>query len=233
VTGTATSSIAVDKKQIYFGTKEGYLVCLDARGRRAWAVETDGAITAQPAIGDGVVYVTTSKGTIFGFGTEKGDLFWRYQTPPYNAGEGKWANHSFNAPVSLSDKSAFVVTDRGVVFRFQREIPDRGAPVIGSQRPGEGTEIPGRPPVSFVAYLRDEGSGVDPESVEMYLDGQKVEAEFEPLSGKVSYVTPVTQPVVPLTDGSHNVRVVALDWWKNKAEVKWDLKVNNRLAGGR
>ena len=231
-TGTVTSNVAVDQKRMYFGTKEGQLVCLDVRGKLVWSADTDGSIDGQPAIANGVVYVTNSKGTILGYGVEKGELKWRFQTPPYDTGQGKWGNQTFTAPISISDKSAFVVTNRGTVYRFQREVPDRGVPTIGNLRPLEGKEIAGRPPVTFTAYIRDDGSGINPATVVMYVDSDKVKSEFDPMTGKVSYETPVTQPVVPLADGAHSVRIVACDWWGNKAETTWDFKVNNRLAGG-
>jgi outer membrane protein assembly factor BamB len=231
VKSTVTTSVAAGERYVYFGTKEGEFYCIDVRGQEVWKKDLGERIYSQPAISGDTVFVGTIGGTVYGFDAGKGDLQWRYQFQPIKASESKWIAQGCYAPFSIDGDNLFVLTDLGWVYRFQKTIPDRGEPDISTLRPKPDKEIPGRPPVEFSAFIRDEGSGVDASSIRMTLDGEQVEHEYDEITGKLTYKTPVTQPVVPLSDGLHSVVVTACDWAGNKAERHWDVRVNNRLAG--
>jgi hypothetical protein len=69
-----------------------------------------------------------------------------------------------------------------------------------------------REPVAFT--IEDQGSGVDPSSIELYVDGKLVKTDYEPATSRL-----VWTPDNDLSPGEHSITVSALDRSQNKSNV--------------
>jgi hypothetical protein len=91
-------------------------------------------------------------------------------------------------------------------------------PKISSTKPtGTVDEDEAAAGVMITAKLADDGSGVDPESVIMWLDGDVVDAD--------ATVESVQYMARDLRYGDHKVRVVVADMLGNTADDDWDFSV--------
>ena len=70
-------SFGYDK--LYFGTENGDVVALSADGALVWRVEVSGEVLAKPAVGDGLVVVTTGAGTLIALHPDNGEQRWQFK----------------------------------------------------------------------------------------------------------------------------------------------------------
>jgi|GEM_PF-7073543 len=96
---------------------------------------------------------------------------------------------------------------------------DRGTPMVSGTSPAASSVISDSTPL-ISAFYSDEISGVDPESVEMYLDGALV-TEASSTDSSASFT-----PSSPLSEGSHTVRVDYSDLAGNTASYSWSFIVD-------
>lgn len=99
--------------------------------------------------------------------------------------------------------------------------PDVEAPIVDRAQPLDGITSPiGRPRVS--ARLRDPYTGIDPDSIHLLVDGERVDATWDEAAGVVWW-----QPGAPLSDGVHSVElsVADLETPANVTALAWDFSV--------
>ena len=89
--------------------------------------------------------------------------------------------------------------------------------------------ISGEPPVKISASVEDLGSGVDSSSIQLMLDDETVTHEFDSKTGRITYETKKTQPVIPLSDGPHRVTLTLCDSAGNSVIETWTFTVDNSL----
>jgi len=70
----------------------------------------------------------------------------------------------------------------------------------------------------------DDGSGVDPRSVALIVDGNPTRVAFDPSDG----VGEITFPYLP--DGSHVVKVTVKDYRGNEGSVEWSFLTDKSVV---
>ncbi len=165
---------------------------------------------------------------------------------------------SLRASLVVADDGAmYVLGDEGAVYAFDPSAVDAEPPVIsnavldltgkdqyrflyglailGPEAPpkcyADALTVPGRPPIRLYFDAMDEGSGINPSSVEMYMDDTKLATTYDVLGGKIWYILDAEQgPVRPIADGPHNIVVKARDWNGLLAVGQVSFTVDNNLT---
>ncbi|MGB1697345.1 MAG: Ig-like domain-containing protein, partial [Thermoplasmatota archaeon] len=97
---------------------------------------------------------------------------------------------------------------------------DPDAPLIGSRSPAEGDLLTGdRPLIKF--NLRDSGSGLDEDTLSVFVDGEDVTRQVERNLDQFSW-----EPTSPFKSGTHQVTVSVSDVARNIASTTWNFRVD-------
>ncbi|RSK54677.1 hypothetical protein EJA13_05205 [Bacillus canaveralius] len=100
-------------------------------------------------------------------------------------------------------------------------------PVITKEYPAENEVIvTNELKISATAQDNEGGTGINRERVWMYLDGQKVEADFNAETGEISHI-----PDFPLLDSYHQAKIVVHDHFGNESERVWQFEVDSAGTG--
>jgi len=135
-----------------------------------------------------------------------------------------------NSRININAASAIGRLRVGETERLmQTEQPfsfDTAPPTIVSFRPDMDTRV-GRPRPNILATFDDMGgSGVDPQTVIIRVDGQDVTRQAQISESQVSY-----RPDQPLSSGNHEVMIRARDHAGNEVTKRWNFQVmSNRDA---
>ncbi len=235
---------------IYVVTADSYVAAFDLRtGRIKWKnpPKLDYDVLAAPTIVGNLLFIGTVQGGVYAVDTATGAIKWIYQTQPATSSEdaiAKWTNIAAT-PIAAQSK-LFVLSDDGSLSAFDASLLDTTAPEVTIVEPKMGVVINGVPPIYFEARIVDEGSGVNPATVRLLIDGEGVvrrrpgkEFEDEPgfkfdlLTATLEYETPEPRTaalVKPLPDGRHTVTVVASDWAGNTVTKTWGFTVDNSVT---
>jgi outer membrane protein assembly factor BamB len=102
-----SSPIVVNSK-IYCGSKDANLYCLNLDGKVQWKFPTDNAIIGSPGYADGIVYITSTDGYLYGVNANSGSQVWK---------SAFTLNHFVAPPIysSLYNVGSVTVAD-GVVY---------------------------------------------------------------------------------------------------------------------
>lgn len=227
---TITSTPAVANGTVYFGCRDGKLYALTTAGRLKWRTPADiGApIYASPVIAGDTVIVGANKGTLVALDAETGALKWTYTVLPSSL-DYKLKYVDVTASPAVANGTLYVLADDGALHAFTYDAPDDTPPQVSTVVPPRDALMPGAPPVEVAAIFADLGSGVKMDTISLLLDGQAQQHKLIPERGIVWFKTPVTQPVVPLSDGLHTVTLSLSDWVGNKTETSWYFTVDNRV----
>lgn len=98
-------------------------------------------------------------------------------------------------------------------FQAYMILADTISPLINNVSPANLEEVSSSQP-TISATLIDLGSGIDAGTISMSLDGEKVEPDFEPSSGVLSYT-----PSTPLSAGKHTLSIEVSDKVGNKTKL--------------
>ncbi len=204
---------------------------ITARGKVKWEKPADTVTPARsgPLVAGKVLFVGGERGVVSAFDIETGKLLWRYVVQPQQTTAAKPASTSVLVSPVYANGMLYVLTEDGVLSAFRADAADNAAPQINTLSPAPGGVISGGPPVNISAIITDMGSGIDPDSVVLTLDGGAVEHTFSVPDGKVTYSTPVTETQVPLKNGRHQIAVNARDWKGNALDYSWSFTVDNSL----
>ena len=128
---------------------------------------------------------------------------------------------SHHVRVAVSDRSGNAMTP--VEWSFS--VVDTTAPVLGDLTPRDGSSGSDRTPPIAVA-ITDAGSGVDPATIAVSLDGADVSAQGAFAGGRFSYT-----PAAPLAYGVHTATAAASDRSGNvSATATWSFTVADEQA---
>jgi outer membrane protein assembly factor BamB len=240
---------AVSDDGIFVVTNDGRVRSFDTRtGRPRWKVEPklDFDVVAPPMVTGGTVVIGTTEGGVYAVDGASGEIKWTYRLMPSSNNTdtiGQAANIAA-APV-ISDGTVYVVSNDGL-SAFRSDATDSMAPIISDTEPDMGIVINGAPPIWFEAKIVDEGSGINPASVKISLDGvgiarrpegrendDKPGYKFDIHDNVLEYQTIAptgASTVVPLAEGKHTVTVTASDWMGNVATRSWSFTVDNSIS---
>jgi hypothetical protein len=190
------------------------------------------SVDASPTVVGDAVVVGCVHGKVAAFSTRNGDLLWSYTIAPSRVGneDTKVVYTDIDASPVYSNGALYIVTSDGSMHCFKNEAADYTAPKVIDANPAMGTAMSGKPPIFVSAVVYDNGTGVDPDSVELYLDETiKLDAKFDLTSLKLRYKSPDSN-VRPLRDGRHYLTIKAADWRGNECKYTWQFLVDNKLA---
>lgn len=221
---------AVSEDAIYVVSRKK-LYALTLAGRYKWKQPVDlGAISyAPPTLAGNYVITGNSKGVITIVNKETGVVVWKYMLTPATIEGGRLPYTGISSTPVVSNGTLYVMSDDGVLSAFNNRIPDTSPPYVTAVQPSRDYLMPGTPPLQIAAIMKDPGSGINEDSIEMMLDGVPVQHTYVPETGVVWYRTLKTQPVRPLSDGRHTVTLIATDWAGNKMLTEWSFRVDNAL----
>lgn len=157
--------------------------------------------------------------------------------------------------VSVVDNAVFTLGADGVIYGFSSVAPDNVAPTIADallEVPGAGRQraqftpsltdeddfperyadeikIPGTPPIFLSLVLRDEGTGVDPASVSVTLNGEPADYTYDAREGLVWYIYDPRGAAANLPNGVKRIVIEAVDWRGNRAMKAVTFTVDNKL----
>lgn len=189
------------------------------------------SVTAPPTVAGDAVFVGTNRGMIYAFSAETGNLMWNYTAAPSIIGNANQQTNftCISAPLAVANNSLYALTDDGSLRCFRNDAPDNTPPKLFNVTPLLGTAMSGHPPIQISAILYDESTGINPDSIQLLLDGDKVEHTFDVSTLALSYMTPITSPVRPLSDKRHVLTILANDWKGNEIKHTWSFIVDNSL----
>src|SRR5688572_23389674 len=191
------------------------------------------------------LYVSTDKGFLYGIDVSKGEISWTYRTEAPKGMQPLFSYYPIRAPLAVSDGRLFVVGDDGTLTCLTSDAPDDEGPIITAPKPSRGTVMNGAPPISLAAYLWDEGTGINPSTIEMFLNGNPIDQDEKPYHERTS--TPragwVYDPVrrmisfstlkaeqgkqdQPLPNGPQKIQIQAADWRGNFSSLEWTFVVD-------
>ncbi len=154
------------------------------------------------AVTEGALFVLGNDGALYAFASDAAD-----STPPdfrdgqiQVTGQGRY---TFGYPVEIAGED---------------DLPGRYA---------EDVKIPGAPPIRFSVEVRDDGSGLDLDSIEVRLDGKPAEATFDPRGSILWYTYDPKGVARSLNDGEHVIAVKASDYRGHSRQISAAFTVDN------
>jgi outer membrane protein assembly factor BamB len=219
----------------------------NASGER-WKVRLEGRPQGAPVLTADTLYVATDRGFLHGINVARGELTWTYRLEAPRGMEPLLSYYAARAPLAVTGGKLFVVSDDGTLTCLSPNAPDDEGPVITSPRPSRGTAVNGNPPVHISAYLWDEGSGINPDTIELMINEVPVERDprphydkssavrtgwvYDPVRRRISYSTPEPEegkPVEALREGVHKVTIQAADWRGNVTALEWTFTADRSV----
>lgn len=233
---------------VYLGDRSGHFYSFYLNGRLRWKTKLDDRSTVQPVLAGSTLYVGSNKGFIYGINAETGEITWRYRAEAPRDYQVRYAFHNISAPLIVDRGMLMVLGDDGTLTAFSADAMDVTPPVITAPQPARGSVINGSPPITISCFLWDEGSGINPSTIAVSLDGQLLEMStepydkrtatpktgvvYDPVKRKLEYTTQPTvagQKATPLRNGHHTVKVEVADWKGNIGTLEWSFMVDNTL----
>jgi outer membrane protein assembly factor BamB len=156
----------------------------------------------------------------------------------------------------LAENALYLLGQDGVMYAFNSDAADNIGPVVDQglleitgknryratyglyaekdapfpTRWASDVKVPGSPPVYISFSVMDAGSGVDPASVKIAMDGKPVEATFYPADALVWYMyEPRGAAAIALPNGVHVMTVEAADWRGNRTAVSTAFTIDNTM----
>ena len=239
----------ISNDTLFVVTTDNQLDAYDARtGRRKWknSVKMLFEVTAPPTASQNVLFVGTTSGGLFALDTENGSTKWSYKVAPSTRTDTVPDQTNIAAAPVVVGNSLLVLSDDGSLHSFRSDAIDTTPPIISDVEPEMGVVAKGSPPIHIEAKIIDEGSGINPDSVKIMIDGEgaakkpdgkenddKTGYRFNPEYSLLEYdvqAPTAASSVRPLADGKHVITIVAADWKGNVATKKWTFTVDNTVS---
>lgn len=241
---------AITESAVFIVTTDNQIRSLDLRtGRDKWrtlpTLEYD--VISAPIVAGRTLLVGTALGLLYAVDTETGGIKWSYTVPPSTTSTEQIAQHTnIAASPVVSDKSVYILSDDGSLASFRSDAADSVGPEVTDLEPEMSAVTNGAPPIHFEAKIVDEGSGVDPGSINLMIDGNGVAKrpqgrenedkpgyKFDVLTSVLEYDTEqaaTAGAVRNLVDGRHKVTITVSDWKGNTTTKVWGFTVDNSLV---
>ncbi len=207
----------------YIVTQSNALYALGTGGRQQWKTTLGAAPTAPPLLAGSLLLVTTQPGIVSGYEAASGRLVWRYavQATATDSQPKAASVDVFSAPI-VADGTLYVVGDDGTLSAFRADAPDNVGPDVVQLAPASGATVP-TDNLTYGAQIVDAGSGINPATVSLELDGAADPLALFHADADAIYHTSTT----PLTEGDHQITVKATDWRGNTTSQNWHFTVRN------
>ena len=213
----------ISRDSIYAITQTNVLYALTLAGRSRWHVTLNGAATAPPLLAGNLLLIGTQGGVMSGYEAGSGKLIWQYvMQATATDSQPKYAAANVYAAPILAGGSLYVVSDDGSLSAFRADASDNIGPQLTQRVPEAGATVPSQN-LSYGTYLVDAGTGIDPATVSLALDGQLTAKSVYIPAQNAIYSTPTT----PLKEGKHEITVKAADWRGNAITQSWNFTVDD------
>ena len=213
----------VSADTVYVITQTNVLYALGAGGRERWKASLALAASAPPLLAGSLLLVPTQAGVLDGYDTGSGKLVWRYTVQASATdSQPKATTNSINAAPIAADGTLYVISDDGTLSAFRQDAPDDIGPQFEQLVPAADTTVRSTN-LTYGALIVDDGSGIDPASVLLQIDGQPDPQALYHADVNAVYNTPAT----PLTEGRHQITLKAADWRGNVTTQSWSFTVQD------
>jgi len=224
--GIGAPPTAVDDT-LYVPCVDGLVRALHARSGRdqhRQPIKLESPATAPPLVSGGVIMVGTAGALLHAANLESGELEWLYRCRAPEQPLGEAARFGIYAPLVEASGFLLCLTGGGDLFCFSSSAADPIAPRFSDLKPEPASALPGKEAVTVSFVVVDDGSGVEPRSVALTMDGDPIKIAFDPSDGAGE----ITFPLLP--DGSHVVKVTAKDFRGNEGSVEWSFLTDKTIA---
>jgi outer membrane protein assembly factor BamB len=217
-----TGAPAVYGDRVFVSLIDGRMFALDAeKGRTLWEFDFNAAMASPPTAAGDVVIAGAAGGLVYAVDAATGEPRWRYAARPPGIAAGSTADFNLVAPAVYANDSLYLIWNSGDLARFDVNAPDVVPPTIRLLTPSENTVTGTKLPKLIGAQVFDEESGIDVYSLKMTMDGQPVDAKYDPYTGYYSYSIDDKSPFAPLKAGWHTMSVTARDQRGNEETKTW------------
>ncbi len=211
----------VSSDSLYVITQNNVLYALTSAGRERWRATLDGANTAPPLLAGSLLLVATQPGVLSGYDSGSGKLVWRYVVQASATdSQPKYPSTTVYAAPIVAAGTLYVVSDDGSLTAFRSDAPGNIAPQFTQLFPESGATVRGEG-LTYGAFVIDEGSGINPASVSLQVDGGVDAKALYHAGQNAVYDTPAT----PLKEGEHEITLKAADWRGNVTSQTWSFTV--------
>lgn len=206
---------------------DGTLYGLYARSgapRRHKNYSVEGALMAPPAVTENAVALGTADGLVYVLDAVSGEEQWVYRCCAPDQQPDTASEFGVYAPLVAEEGRLYVLVGTGDLYCFTATAPDVIGPEFRAFAPEPGSARPGGKYVEPTVVVIDQGSGVDPATIEATVDGMPAEVEFDRVTGLAELQGP------SFDDGLHMIRVTAKDYRGNEAVGEWSFLTDMSLA---
>ena len=229
-------SPTANDNSVFVITNENKVYAFENTGKTLWKkpIILSYAPAASATVAGNMLIVPQRRGMISMYDIATGELKWQYTIRPLpsnavNAAPRQDYVNITTSPV-VANGTLYILTDNGELIAFSTlKGVDVTSPEVEYVLPEAGESMPGQPPLEITAKINDEGSGINPSTVKLFLDEEALSCDFDSTKGLISYKFLVSQTNKPWSDGRHNLRLEASDWAGNKLNKTWSVMVDNSL----
>lgn len=229
----------------YIVTTDRYIYAVNSQARSLWkkSVRVDEEVLASPLIVDKLLIVATTRGGINAFDLATGELKWNYimGASATNPRFVPLTTNIASTPIAI-DGTLYVLSDDGSLTAFRHDAPDAQPPTITRLVPDQGDYLNGRPPFHVSAKLSDTGSGINPSTLRLQLDGKDIPRRPVEATEKEGFVWDTNDGTLDyytqesdagrgsnLSDGHHTITVSVKDWMGNAATKSWEFTIDDTI----
>jgi outer membrane protein assembly factor BamB len=234
--------VTIANNSIYVAGSDQDIYCLNFHGTVLWHTRLQDICVVPLVVSDSYVYATSRRGVISALDSTTGNIVWSYALQNSIVHPSDLAkvtkdtlpqSRTDTAPL-VQDGKLFVETNDGTLTEFSGKAPDHVAPVVLSVTPAPDAKISGAN-IQFGAIVTDTGSGINPSTVSLKVDGFTIPVYYDPSFSQVSIqfdrskgslgITRVLLPTLP--DGLRTATLKLTDWRGNVVTKVWSFTVDN------
>ncbi|NUL83399.1 MAG: PQQ-like beta-propeller repeat protein [Armatimonadetes bacterium] len=229
---------AATEEAVYVASEDRKIYAFDHTGQALWdsksAPEMQFAPGGRPAVAHGYLWGISKRGGLYAFDPKDGALKWSYTMRPVPGAaadsSGRVSDYvNVNRPIASVDKGALVVSDDGTLSYFSVAWVDKIAPDVYDFIPYMGEIMSGQPPHEVFVRVRDDSSGINPTSVQIFLNEEMLPVTYDSSRGLAIVEIKAEGTVRPWPDGRQTLRIVAADWSGNTVDKSWGIYIDNSL----
>ncbi len=230
---------AADENYVVVITRENRIYVFDHNGRLLTGdktpVEARYEPLVAPIIHKGELWVSTRRGTVIVYTLPELQIRWLYTLRPPEGTRDANNRPIYYLPLNrnpiFTPQGFLIASDDGSLTAFAHDWLDRVPPVVLRTTPAMGEMMSGQLPLQFGARLRDDGSGINPTSIQLLLNDELLPFEYEPSTGELSAELKAGggSTAKPLPDGRHTLTLMVSDWAGNSLRFSWGIYVDNSL----
>lgn len=213
----------VSSDTVYVITQSNALYALSPNGQERWRTTLISSATAPPLLTGNTLIVPTVGGVLSSYDSQTSKLQWRYvMQATATSSQPKVSSTTVSAAPIAADGALYVVSDDGSLSAFRPDATDDIGPQLTQLVPSEGATVRSSD-LAYGALLVDDGTGIDPATVQLQVDGQTdAQARYHPEQNAF-----YDMPTTPLKEGQHQIMVKAADWRGNTTTQTWSFTVQD------